>query len=231
MNIIQESYTKLQLYYKEMIELFDFVHSNSSVTESIYNKYYILKGSQRINITHSNIEDNRVARTFGDDILNITFIGSSGAYKGLPLLREVLKELYSEGLKKWELNIWGCKGEDELININYRGGFNSSELNKVFNKDGLLIVPSICFETFGFTALEAISFGIPAMVSSTVGAKDVVEEYDAWFVFEDKKDLNSKLKTLLEDNTLLKNYNKEIMTQAWKHDMASHALKIEKLYQ
>ncbi len=224
-------YDKLSSYYREIVGIFDIIHSNSSIAEEEYKKHYHDKEYRRVAITHADINDNRRLRKFEEKDLNMIFVGNPSAYKGLPLLIETLRELFNEGYTDWRLNIWGSKGESSLDNISYRGTFKQAELGEVYSKDSLLIVPSIWSETFGFTALEAISFGIPAMVSASVGAKNVVEGYDGWFVFESKKDLKSKLKTLLEDNTLLKNYNKKIIVQAWKHDMASHALEIEKLYQ
>jgi glycosyltransferase involved in cell wall biosynthesis len=38
----------------------------------------------------------------------------------------------------------------------------------------VLVAPSICFETFGFTVLEALSFGVPVIVSDCVGAKEII---------------------------------------------------------
>ena len=38
----------------------------------------------------------------------------------------------------------------------------------------VLIAPSVGYDTFGFTVLEALSYGIPVIVSDHVGAKDIV---------------------------------------------------------
>ena len=38
----------------------------------------------------------------------------------------------------------------------------------------MLVAPSIWYETFGFTVLEALSYGLPVIVSDHVGAKDIV---------------------------------------------------------
>jgi glycosyltransferase involved in cell wall biosynthesis len=49
-------------------------------------------------------------------------------------------------------------------------------MGSVFSKFDLLIMPSIWFETFGFVALEAISFGIPVLLSDTCGVKDIIQK-------------------------------------------------------
>ena len=66
----------------------------------------------------------------------------------------------------------------------------------------MLIVPSLCYETFGLVVLEALSFGVPVMVSATVGAKDIVKTYDERFIFHTPDELNSKLKWILSDESI-----------------------------
>ncbi len=50
------------------------------------------------------------------------------------------------------------------------------ELQKIFHETDVLIVPSIWYETFGYTVLEALSVGVPVILSGTVGARDILEE-------------------------------------------------------
>jgi len=52
--------------------------------------------------------------------------------------------------------------------------YNYGELEEIFNNSDVLIVPSIWYETFGFTVLEALCHGVPVIISETVGAKDIL---------------------------------------------------------
>ena len=52
--------------------------------------------------------------------------------------------------------------------------YDYSQLESIFDETDLLIAPSIWYETFGYTVLEALSFGTPVLVSSSVGARDVI---------------------------------------------------------
>ena len=45
-------------------------------------------------------------------------------------------------------------------------------ISKSFKQMDLLIVPSIWKETFSLITLEALSYGIPVLISNNVGAKD-----------------------------------------------------------
>ncbi len=54
--------------------------------------------------------------------------------------------------------------------------YKYTELEKIFLDTDVLIVPSIWYETFGFIVLEALSFGVPVVLSGTVGAKDILAD-------------------------------------------------------
>lgn len=48
------------------------------------------------------------------------------------------------------------------------------ELDTIFDETDILVVPSLWHETFGFTVLEALSYGVPVVMSGNVGAKDIL---------------------------------------------------------
>lgn len=217
-------------HYEEMFGLFDGVHFNSTLTQSVFDKHVQTNRGSAISITHGDVTDNRKAREYNDGCLSMVFIGHRTVYKGYPLLEEVLIELEKEGFTNWRLDAWGSTGESKNERIQYRGSFSHSQLGDVFARDSLLMVPSVWNETFSLVALEALSFGTPTLVSSTVGAKDVVKEYDEWFIFGDRQDLKNKLCALMEDSSKLREFNKQICTQEWRHSMAQHALEIEEFY-
>ncbi len=49
-----------------------------------------------------------------------------------------------------------------------------TELGEIFDHTDVLVAPSIWYETFGFTVLEALSYGVPVVISGNVGAKDIL---------------------------------------------------------
>lgn len=52
--------------------------------------------------------------------------------------------------------------------------YSYGELENIFDKTDVLVVPSIWYETFGYTVLEALSYGVPVIISDTVGAKNIL---------------------------------------------------------
>jgi glycosyltransferase involved in cell wall biosynthesis len=95
----------------------------------------------------------------------------------------------------------------------------------------MLVVPSLWNETFSFVTTEALSYGTPVLVSSTVGAKDIVKKIDPDFIFSDEETLYTKLKECLLHPSILQKYNEKIMQKEFLFDMKSHAEKICEFYQ
>ncbi len=217
-------------HYRNIFDMFDDIHFNSSVSERVYHQHLDVRRSAIIPITHSQIEDHRVLRNFEQRVLKLIFVGNVTAYKGFPLLSNVLQELNSEGYREWVLDVWGASGFSECESINFRGSFLSHDLPKLFCEDALLVVPSVWSETFSLVTLEAISYGIPALVSSSVGAKDVVAQYDSWFVFANREELKNKLLAVMQSRKRLQRFNSSIVHSDWHHSIESHAKDIERLY-
>lgn len=62
--------------------------------------------------------------------------------------------------------------------------YSYTELEKIFDETDVMVAPSVWYETFGFTVLEALSYGVPVVISGNVGAKDILIE-EAGIVIED----------------------------------------------
>lgn len=225
-----KKYQSLIDYYKDCFSIVDEFHFNSEVTRDTYRKYIVPKAEKIIPITHNGINDHRRKKSFEDNCLKIGFVGSAAPYKGLSRLIMALKQLNRNN--KWRLDVWGDTiGQDESLPIYYRGKFTHSAIETVYTTMDIMVVPSLCHETFSLVTLEALSYGVPVLVSDTVGAKDIVKEYDSKFVFHSDEELVSLLELLVDDKSLLRNYNEAIIANDWRHSMSEHAQEIiEELY-
>lgn len=227
---MKQKYNDLLDFYKRLFDLIDCFHFNSEHTRHCYERYIQPKRGIVIPITHSGISDNRRYKEYYSTILRVGFIGNASYHKGLSFLIEALRELGS--YDRWSLNVWGnISGQDKELPIHYLGKYASNTIDEVFEKMDLLVVPSMCNETFSLVTLEALSYGVPVMVSDKVGAKDIIREYDSQFIFSSKKELVEKLKELIIDKKPLAAFNKKILCQPWHHDIKSHAKDIiDKVY-
>lgn len=175
-NCTASAYSKLRTYYVQMLSLVDVFHFNSSETESIYRKYLQPKASRVISITHKDIADNRflALKKKKSENLRLTYLGPAKSFKGFFVMKKALDELWKSGNQNFELHLF-CPVENcaPYMRVENRK-FRYSELEQIFDDTDVLLVPSVWHETFGFTVLEALSYGVPVIVSDHVGAKDLV---------------------------------------------------------
>lgn len=211
-----KAFEKLLNYYKECFSLVDSFHFNSDVSRNVYENNLGTLLGVTLPITHRGIQDHRMPKIFSYDGLVIGFIGNDTAYKGLGILRKSIEEL------NVELMVWGGK-KKEYGHVHYRGKFQKSQMARVYQEMDLLVVPSACKETFSLVTLEALSYGVPVLVSDNVGAQVIVKEYNPKFVYHSEKELKEMIKLLVNDKALLIDYNKKILSLHWAHDALTHA--------
>lgn len=115
----------------------------------------------------------------------ILFAGRLSNEKGVHCLLEALSLLHD---KNWELVIVGmdnlsyyrqilrlCKKKKLTDNIRFTGFLDHTLLEDLYLETKLLIFPSTCRETYGFSGAEAISYGIPVVAFD-------IEGIDEWML-------------------------------------------------
>ena len=171
---LYKEYIDLRDYYYSMLSIIDIVHYNSSITKIEYEKIFNLPSNTIIPVSHCNIKNNCKIKDYDHDNLRIRYLGPASAAKGFYLLKDCLDDIWNER-KNFVLDIhFDPVEKSDYMNVHDR--YNYNELEKIFNETDVLLVPSICYETFGFTALESLSFGVPVIVSDTVGAQDILKD-------------------------------------------------------
>lgn len=222
-------YQKLLDYYKECFSLLDEFHFNSETSRGVYERSLQSCNGKVLPITHGGIHDHRKKKTFGKNVLQIGFVGNSTPYKGLPLLTAVLQEIGN--VKSWNLSVWGGGvGKHSALPIYYKGKFDASTIADVYDAMDVLVVPSIWKETFSLVTLEALSYGVPVIVSDNVGAQDIVKLYNPKFVYHSEEELKGLLMEMLADRGILRDFNDSLLRQEWKYSLEEHAEEIVKRF-
>lgn len=221
-----KDYKNLRNYYYSLLKLMDIIHYNSSVTKNIYEAAFELSSNCIVSITHSDIKDNRRVRDYQDGRLRIRYLGPNGKAKGFFLLKTALDELWSKQ-QSFCLDVHFTPTEMSPY-IKTHNRYSYADLEKIFDETDILVVPSIWYETFGFTVLEALSYGVPVVLSGTVGAKDILAE-DAGIVVEDIS--SEKLCEIFCNitQTGLKKMNKAIVEKQSIMQIEDMSEKIEKM--
>ena len=223
-----KEYDELLLYYREILSLIDYYHFNSNLTKEIYQKHIAAKG-EVLAITMADISDSRLKfnRIKEENKLRIGYIGTKKAYKGYEWIKYCIKQ----DNPCFEYHLFGSDFEkgDTYSNVICHGAYNHDTIEKVFSYMDVLVIPSICYETFGLVGLESISFGIPVIVSDRVGIKDIVENVDKKCIVGDEEQLYDELLKINNDEEYMRLTN-SFKKAKMDFDIKSHAHEVIKIY-
>ena len=205
-------YQKLKKYYEEMFRLISFFPFNSSLARQIYVSRLGNVPGDIIQISHCGIHDHRKKRSYGS-VLKIGYLGSQSKYKGFPVLLKACSRLYEEGCRKIELHVYTGQRNEDVPFIKTHPPFPPRQIAAVMDNIDLLIMPSIGPETFGFAALEAVSCGVPVVLSKNVGMKDILsKDPGIGFIYDGTAEgLKMLLKKIYQDRSLLAEANENIL--------------------
>lgn len=192
-----DGYKQLRSYYIGILSDIDTIHFNSTVTRSVYERYFTPKDGRVLTITHKNISDRRSENTRKfDGMLNITSLAPAKPFKGYNVLRNACDELWEEGKHDFKLRLFNHTPDSRPYMIVQEDGFDYSLLGEIMKQTDVLVAPSVWYETFGFTVAEALSFGVPVIVSDRLGAKDIVADGGIIVQAGNKKELKEAIALL-----------------------------------
>lgn len=225
-----KKYRNLREYYIKMLSKMDSIHFNSKNTLNIYTKYFDASSNGTvIPISHSSINNHKKKKEFSD-IVRFSYLGPISVRKGFFELKKVLDNLYYKDMKNFELNIYSHIDENIPYIVPHES-YSYDELEKVMDNTDVLIVPSIWNETFGFTVLEALSYGVPVIVSDMVGSKDLLCERKSGLIYNNLEELEEALKEiLLTPQSILSKMNEYILNNVDIKDINEHTEEIINLY-
>lgn len=219
-----EEYLKLRAYYDSLLKLVDIIHYNSTVTKTVYERFFDLPKSITIEISHADIKDQRKKKNF-TKYIKMTYLGAQSGAKGYFILKESLDRLWQEN-HDFELNVY-FEPVEAAPYIKSHPRYIYSDLKDIFEMTDVLIAPSIWYETFGFTVLEALSCGVPVVLSGNVGAKDIVPEQAAIIIKDiDYEKLFRTLKSITANDLI--DMNEAIIQNAKVLLLSDISKKIEK---
>jgi glycosyltransferase involved in cell wall biosynthesis len=219
----------LRKKYVEIFSMIDFIHFNSSITELVFKNYIpqSINQSKIISITHKAINDHRKSKLYNHNILRLTYLGSDQFYKGLPFLIDILDEIY-EANKNFQLTIYcNVKYHKQYLRIG-SVGYNYQDLGEIFSNTDLLLVPSQWYEPFAFVVREAMSYGVPVMVTDTVGARDIIEDGQTGIIAPSDK-WKELLLYIIEHKSFLCFFNQNIL-QGKFYSFEDHLSDLENIY-
>jgi len=129
----------------------------------------------------------------GDKEIRFCYFGNILPIKGVHLLIDAFKTL---PIGKAHLTIYGSrnpwtetyydrlKGSSNGFSIEFRRPFKRENIAEALSDQDVVILPSICYESFSFVIREANSLGLPVIASRTGAIPEGVKEGVNGFLFE-----------------------------------------------
>ncbi len=185
------------------------------------NVYAPLSHSEKIRLRHK--------LGFNDSTIYLLFVGGEAYRKGLDIAIDAVRLL---SMKNVYLNIIGIGKQNKHISNSIRFMGRVSELEKIkcYQASDIFVLPSRG-EGFALAPLEAISCGLPIIVSKFTGINEISKNKEAIVI----GNLNSgryakEIAKIIKNKSYTKKYRKKARWLALKYDWEAITKKYELLY-
>jgi glycosyltransferase involved in cell wall biosynthesis len=171
------------------------------------------------------VEARKVVAKYGLEPGYLLFVGTLEPRKNLPGLLQAYRLLRDEGATRAPLVMVGGKGwlYDEIFervetlhlveHVRFLHGVPDGDLPGLYSAAGVLTTPSF-YEGFGLPALEAMTFGIPVVVSDRASLPEVVGEAGLLVNPDDPEDIAGALGRVLTEEPLRARMREQGLAQA-----------------
>lgn len=153
-----------------------------------------------------------------EDLVNILFVGRFAFNKGINILLEVVQELNRIGYgDKLVFNLVGkgplydrYRSEYCFDNVNFLGFVDDSELNSLYLKNDLFVLPTL-FEGMPTVVLEAMAMAMPVIVTNVGATEELVDRQNGFLIeknnFEQLKNAILQYKALSKKERAVLGFN------------------------
>jgi glycosyltransferase involved in cell wall biosynthesis len=242
-NNLDLRYKHLREYYINIYNLFDYIIFNSELSKKVFSKYMNIEKNKFsiVPVTHKEIKDNRSQKKIHPENikdLNLLYMGYLNEIKGFLKLKEVIDDLIEENKNNLKLHIYGNDAgvnKDDFNTEYYKfyGKYNRNDLDKIFKDADALIFPSRWYETFGFVALEAFSFGVPVIIGDNIGFSYHIKNGENGIIYKYDYNFNNLkivLENILDKPYLLRNIMVKTKKSPFNFEYQAHLKQIMKIY-
>lgn len=155
-------------------------------------------------------------------ISNIAFgyFGGGSKHKGAHVLLEAFRQIRASNVN---LKLYGnfpdteyVKELDPVVNsderIDLMENFGRTQLTKVLAGIDILVMPSICYEAYGLSILEAFANKVPVIATDIGGIPEIVHDGHNGLLFKrgDVLDLKQKMERVINEPGLIQKFRENI---------------------
>lgn len=202
-------------YYRDMVDeayIADYVICASTYTKNTF----CINGikEDKLHVIPYGYDSGGASKTkVKKNVFNVLFVGGVNVMKGIPTLIQAFSEL---PYKDMRLTLIGNTQSviknminDERIVI--KGFMPHNQLYNEYESANLFVFPSLS-DGFGFAPLEAMSHGVPCIVTNTSGISDIIEDTIDGFVINPNS--SNELKKTIEYAYINRKMLEEMRTKA-----------------
>ncbi|CDF57724.1 glycosyltransferase family 4 protein [Thermobrachium celere] len=189
----------------------DFVTSPSRYAIDFFGKRgYFLKSKKMVIPNNIDIDIEKTIdlikykNEIKDKKVNFVFLGNLLFSKGLNWLIETFKEIENKNINliicgDGPLRDYVIKETQNDNRIIYKGHVSGKQKEDILVQGDVLIMPSICNETFGRVIVEAYKYGMPVIGSNLGGIPEVIKNNETGLIVEasDKKQLKDAIEYMV----------------------------------
>ena len=229
----------LNFHTKRAVQMADKIIAPSNATKRDIIRFYNIDES-KIEVVYHGVFNNEkelsseASELSSFSLLNtpyILFVGTVQPRKNLVRLIEafeILKTRYKLCVISYKLIIAGAKGwlSDEIYkkakesefskDIIFKGSVSNDELASLYKNASIFVMPSL-YEGFGLPVLEAMSYGVPCVVSDNSSLREITRSGQACLsTTGEANDIAEKINTLLTNERLRKELSEKGIKNARK---------------
>lgn len=223
-------YNTLQKFYLSLLQEVDLVIYNSTLTKDIYSAFLKDVPTCTEYVMHKNITDRRIIKKFGQE-LKLLYLSASKKFKGFNILIQALDELFLSGVDRFSLHVYGLTSVSREYMVVHEA-YTYDQQEEIFQEADVLVAPSVGYDSFGFTVLEGLSFGVPVITSKNTGAKDLVNQmHGGWVIDPEVQSLKQCIMNIYKNRDLLVKVNENLVGISEFPRFQSHVQSILHLYE
>ncbi len=179
----------------------------------------------------------------GRDGNYILYFGSLSKEKGVRVLLEAAKILNENNNLKHEIHLAGTGPEEKALRdfvaknylsekVKFCGYLTREALQEKIKNSLFVVVPSITYETFGLSALEANALGKPVVASNLGALPEIVIDKETGILFKagDSRDLAEKISVMLVSGDSKKGERAKEIAET-KYNKENYWRELEKIYE
>jgi len=189
-------------------------------------------------IRYNHIKENKRIYQGGEKLI-FGYAGTIAYHKGVHVLVEAFNGIDNENA---ELKIFGS-GEERYIKslkeiagkskkVSFCGTFSSEQVGEVLNGLDVLVIPSVCYESYSLILHEALASNVPTIVSALGGMLEKINDGINGFTFEpgSSADLFKKIKLILANPQILNELKQNITKMMVVPTVEQEAYKYNAIY-